>query len=218
MSSPEFERFARSALLEVTDERSVGPFVGELDEGGAVTSVLFESNLPGYPGWKWSVSIARLEGAEPTVLESQLVPGDGALVAPDWVPWADRLEEYRAAQAAGAEAEAAAAELADVDDDDDDEDDDDDLGDDVFDGVDIDSIADSAIGSDDAAEDAYDDADEDAVSAVSSASAVRAKRSAVPAVGVDDSDETEPDARDAREEPELAAAGEQRVEEDQQHG
>ena len=43
------------------------------------------------------------------MLETELMPGDGALLAPDWVPWADRLEEYKAAQAAIAAGELAAA-------------------------------------------------------------------------------------------------------------
>lgn len=62
--------------------------------GEDTLTVAFPSTQPGYPGWKWSVSVSSAPGIEPTVLELGLVPGEGALVAPDWVPWADRLEEY----------------------------------------------------------------------------------------------------------------------------
>jgi hypothetical protein len=82
------------------------------------------------------------------VLETELIPAEGALTAPDWVPWADRLDDYLAQQAHEREL-AGDAEGDDADDDDDDEHDDADEaldehdvhgddGDDVFDGVDID--------------------------------------------------------------------------------
>ncbi len=68
-----------------------------------MVSLRFENLLAGYPGWFWTVSLARLDDDEPTVLEVELLPGDGALLAPDWVPWAERLADYQAAQAALAE-------------------------------------------------------------------------------------------------------------------
>jgi hypothetical protein len=121
-----------------------------------VATVRFATTQGGYPGWNWTVSIAVNPGMDPSVLETELMPVEGALVAPDWVPWADRLDDYLAQQALDGELASADASLdddadddddddddADDDDDDDDDDhDDDDLdgdhGDDVFDGVDID--------------------------------------------------------------------------------
>lgn len=128
---------ARKALLEVTPESTVGQPVGTVDEGDGVVSVLFSNRMPGYPGWRWTVSIAQVEGDEPTVLEVELMPGDGSLVAPDWVPWADRMAEYRAGQA---------------DEDDDESDDEDDEDDDESDEDDD---------LDDAEESDYDDPDDD---------------------------------------------------------
>ena len=78
-----------------------------------VLTLLFASDLAGYPGWRWSVTLARVEGAEPTVLETELMPGDAALLAPEWVPWSVRLAEYRAAQEAAAAAAAEAGGEAD---------------------------------------------------------------------------------------------------------
>ena len=57
--------------------------------------MLFAATMAGYPGWHWTVSVAELPGEEPTVLEAELLPGDGALLAPDWVPWSERLEDYK---------------------------------------------------------------------------------------------------------------------------
>ena len=95
-----YEDLAREALLEITAPDTVGAYAGEKDEGDGAVSVLFESSMIGYPGWKWTVSIAEVEGSAPTVLEAELMPDDGALLAPDWVPWSDRLADYKAAQEA----------------------------------------------------------------------------------------------------------------------
>ncbi|GAA1939461.1 hypothetical protein GCM10009775_34370 [Microbacterium aoyamense] len=115
---------ALAALHEITPASTVGPPAEYRLESDGVVSLRFENRLAGYPGWFWTVSVARVEGEEPTVLELELLPGSGALVAPEWVPWAERLAEYHAAQAALAEL--ADDEDADIDDSDDGSDDDDD--------------------------------------------------------------------------------------------
>jgi len=137
-------QFARDALLDITPESTIGQYVGSVDEGEGVVTVRFESTLPGYPGWRWTVSLAVVDGGEPTVLETELMPGDGALLAPDWVPWSDRLADYKAAQEA---AGAAAAESEDESDDDDDDLDDegDEAEDDDFVDLDIDDDIDDDI-------------------------------------------------------------------------
>ena len=155
---------ARAALLEVTDSSSVGDRTGhEVLEDG-VGNLYFACSLPGYPGWRWTATVAKVSATDPmTVLEVELLPGDGALLPPDWVPWSVRLAQYQESQAQ-LEAELAAAALAD-DDEADDDDLEDDLEDDIlvndfsdFDdeinGVDIDSLVDD----DDVSEDDDDDA------------------------------------------------------------
>jgi hypothetical protein len=133
---PDLVSIARAALLEVTPEATIGAPTGTVDEAGA-TTVTFQANMSGYPGWHWTVSVATLEGEDPSVLEVELMPGDGALLAPDWVPWSERLADYEAAQ----EALAADAEADDDDSvDDSDDDDDDDLGSDVLHGGDLDGV------------------------------------------------------------------------------
>ncbi|MGN6218327.1 MAG: DUF3027 domain-containing protein [Microbacterium sp.] len=120
---------ALAALREITTEASIGEPADYRVEPDGVVSLRFANRLPGYPGWFWTVSLARVEGSEPTVLEVELLPGDGALLAPDWVPWAVRLSEYHAAQAALAEAAHA----------DDDADEDDDVSDELDDVDDLDA-------------------------------------------------------------------------------
>ncbi len=104
---------ALAALAEITPAETVGAPAGHLVEADGVVSLLFENRLHGYPGWFWTVSLARVDDAEPTVLEVELLPGDGALLAPEWVPWAVRLAEYQAAQRALAEAAAQAGVVLD---------------------------------------------------------------------------------------------------------
>ncbi len=160
---------ALAALREITPAATIGEPVDYRVEADGVVSLRFSNRLVGYPGWFWTVSLARVEDAEPTVLEVELLPGDGALLAPDWVPWAVRLADYHAAQAALAEAAAAHGEETDDDGDLDDVDDldaadfDDDgspilhAGD--LDGVDIDELSDDA--DEDEESDDDDESDED---------------------------------------------------------
>jgi len=148
------EPLAREALGEITNPKHVGA-LRDVTIADDVATVRFSTTQGGYPGWAWTVSIAVNPGMEPAILETELMPGDGALVAPDWVPWADRLEDYLAQQA-----ESGAADDDSEDDSDDDEHDDDvdELDDDV-DGVDIDLHADDVDGDDGDEED--DDLDDD---------------------------------------------------------
>jgi hypothetical protein len=130
------EEVARAALAEISPAGTVGDLLDSTVHDDGTATLRFASTLSGYPGWHWSVSVAEIPGESPTVMEAELMPGEGALLAPDWVPWAERLEDYRAAQAL------IAAETAAVDDDDEDDladerDDDDDLGDDPDDGIDF---------------------------------------------------------------------------------
>lgn len=156
------EALSRAALAEITPERTVGQ-LREATEADGVATLLFSTTMGGYPGWVWTVSVSTIDPEAPSVLETELMPGDGALVAPDWVPWADRMDEFLAQQAEQAAAEADAAD--DDDDADDDDADEHDLHDDhdadVFDGVDIDAHADEFDASDGDGHDSDGVSDED---------------------------------------------------------
>ncbi len=59
---------------------------------GEVLTHTFASRLPGYVGWHWAVTVARVAGEDlVTIDEVVLLPGDSALLAPAWVPWQERL-------------------------------------------------------------------------------------------------------------------------------
>src|SRR5690606_36294920 len=115
---------ALKALQEITDLETIGALVGTQAHSETVATLFFDCLMPRYPGWRWAASLAKVSEADPvTVLETELLPGDDSLLAPEWVPWAQRLAAFRDAQAQQAEEEAAeaaraATELEDDDDDD----------------------------------------------------------------------------------------------------
>lgn len=84
---------ARTAAQEVADQPSdVGDHLGPVLDADRVVSHRFAATMRGYRGWHWTVTVARVpRGRSVTVSEVELLPGDDAILAPEWVPWADRL-------------------------------------------------------------------------------------------------------------------------------
>lgn len=83
---------ARDALVEVVGAEAVGVHEEAVRESDRVVIHSFEARHRGYVGWSWKVMVARASRARvATVCDSWLEPGEGALLAPAWVPWADRL-------------------------------------------------------------------------------------------------------------------------------
>lgn len=83
---------AREAAQEAAQVFGVGEHLGLAAEGDRVVTHFFACPHPGYPGWKWSVTLVRASRAKAlTVNEVELIPGDEALLAPSWVPWKQRL-------------------------------------------------------------------------------------------------------------------------------
>ena len=71
----------------------IGEHLGVVAEGERVVTHYFECTLPGYRGWRWAVTVARAPRSKTvTVCETVPLPGDGALLAPTWVPWHERLQ------------------------------------------------------------------------------------------------------------------------------
>ncbi|MFF0493056.1 DUF3027 domain-containing protein [Nocardia sp. NPDC004068] len=82
---------ARRALLEL-QPTGVGEHLGVTAEDECAATHHFRATLPGYRGWQWAVVVAAPPEAEyATVSESALLPGPDALVAPDFVPWDQRV-------------------------------------------------------------------------------------------------------------------------------
>ena len=84
---------ARDALVAVVGAAQVGRHLGVQAEGERIVTHLFDCADPAYTGWRWAVTVVRAPRAKAvTVDETVLLPGPGALLAPDWVPWHDRLQ------------------------------------------------------------------------------------------------------------------------------
>jgi hypothetical protein len=57
-----------------------------------VATHYFACTALAYRGWRWAVSVARVPRSKVvTVSEANLVPGDGSMLSPEWVPYSERL-------------------------------------------------------------------------------------------------------------------------------
>jgi hypothetical protein len=85
-----------AALVEaggVAGQQLVGEYLGHLVEGERLITHYFASTHPGYRGWRWAVTVTRAaRSKQVTIDEVVLIPGDGAIVAPEWVPWSERVQ------------------------------------------------------------------------------------------------------------------------------
>lgn len=84
---------ARAAIVEFSGEGVVGDYLGASFDDPASVTHRFLASMPGYHGWQWAVVLATYPGADhTTVSEVVLVPGPDALLAPEWVPWNERVQ------------------------------------------------------------------------------------------------------------------------------
>lgn len=84
---------ALEALTELVGAGEVGEHLGHASEDERVTTHYFACTRRGYRGWRWSVTLARAPRQKTvTVDEVVLLPGADALVAPEWVPYRERLQ------------------------------------------------------------------------------------------------------------------------------
>ena len=82
---------ARAVAVEVAGD-AVGDHLGAESEDELVVTHAFATTDKAYVGWRWTVTLTRAEGSdEVTVDDVVLLPGDGALLAPAWVPWSERV-------------------------------------------------------------------------------------------------------------------------------
>ncbi|PSK99672.1 Protein of unknown function (DUF3027) [Murinocardiopsis flavida] len=88
----EAEELACASAAEIGRPEWVGEHLGSQIEGDRVVTHLFRCLDPAYPGWHYAVTVARASRAKyVTVNESVLLPGTDALLAPEWLPWKERL-------------------------------------------------------------------------------------------------------------------------------
>ncbi len=84
---------AREAVEGDVGAEQVGEHAGYVVEGPRVLTHVFTSRTPGYRGWYWAVTLTRTPRARSaSVVEVNHLPGKDAVLAPGWVPWADRLQ------------------------------------------------------------------------------------------------------------------------------
>lgn len=102
---------ALQGVREIAPAHAIGLVHHVRAEEERLSTHLFECTLPGYRGWFWFATLSRAPRSRvATICEVGLLPGDDALIAPDWVPWADRVRpedlEENAAQENAESAEA----------------------------------------------------------------------------------------------------------------
>lgn len=105
---------ALQGVQEIAPAHAIGLVHHVRAEEERLSTHLFECTLPGYRGWFWFATLSRAPRSRvATICEVGLLPGDDALIAPDWVPWADRvrpedLQENAAQENAESDAEESA--------------------------------------------------------------------------------------------------------------
>ena len=83
---------AREAAESIAEAGTVGDHLGMEMVEDRVATHYFSCTAKAYPGWRWAITVARVPRSKVvTVSETNLVPGDGALLSPEWLPYADRL-------------------------------------------------------------------------------------------------------------------------------
>ena len=85
---------AKQAVIEDAGKRE---YVGESysidSDEERIATYLFEAKLPGYDGWRWAVTVAKVdEQSAPTICDVVLLPGTKALLAPNWIPYSQRIQ------------------------------------------------------------------------------------------------------------------------------
>ncbi|UZX05302.1 DUF3027 domain-containing protein [Arthrobacter sp. CDRTa11] len=110
---------ARTAIEGITAASDIGQHVAARSEGDRLVTHLFESKLPGYQGWQWYAVLTRNSRSKVvTVNELGLLPSEDSILAPEWVPWAERVrpEDAQEAEAAGQAVPATEAPVDDLED------------------------------------------------------------------------------------------------------
>jgi hypothetical protein len=83
---------ARVAIEGIAPAEQIGRHLAAKSEGDRLVTHLFESKLPGYGGWQWYAVLTRNSRSKVvTVDELGLLPSEDSILAPEWIPWAERV-------------------------------------------------------------------------------------------------------------------------------
>jgi hypothetical protein len=84
---------AFAAAEDVAGIGRVGRHLGAVAEGERIVTHYFVAEERGYVGWRWAVTVTRASRSKQvTVDETVLLPGDGAILPPRWLPWSERIQ------------------------------------------------------------------------------------------------------------------------------
>lgn len=105
---------ARNGVLEIAGDTPVGEHLGAFPEAERLVTHRFVANVPGYVGWHWFATLARIpRGKDVTICEVGLLPSGESLLAPDWVPWSERVRPEDTPEEVGTQEDAVPAPGAD---------------------------------------------------------------------------------------------------------
>jgi len=83
----------KAAIEDAGKSEYVGEFYSIDSDEDRVATYLFEAKLPGYHGWRWGVTVVKIDdSSKPTICDVVLLPGTQALLAPNWVPYSQRIQ------------------------------------------------------------------------------------------------------------------------------
>ena len=79
--------------MDIAEPGTVGEHLeGAVMDAERLATHYFTCTAAAYPGWRWAVTLARApRSKKATVCETNLVPGEGALLSPEWLPYDQRL-------------------------------------------------------------------------------------------------------------------------------
>ena len=85
---------ARAGLAGLAEDEQIGEHRGATVDDDRLMTHRWDAKLPGYRGWQWYATVARAPRSKlVTVCEVGLAAGEDSIVAPAWVPYADRVSE-----------------------------------------------------------------------------------------------------------------------------
>lgn len=92
----DYRQVAQDLLVEHEGVEAIGEFRELVQLDKINFDVKFDCLKPGYKGWQWVVTFTQPEKRKTALVsEVNLLAGPDALLAPAWVPWAERLAEFR---------------------------------------------------------------------------------------------------------------------------
>ncbi|WP_312720598.1 DUF3027 domain-containing protein [Mobilicoccus sp.] len=84
---------AREAAESIAEPGAVGDHLGMTMDDERLATHSFACTTPAYRGWRWAVVVTRVaRSRKVTICETNLLPGPDALLAPEWVPYVQRLQ------------------------------------------------------------------------------------------------------------------------------